>query len=260
MLRFIDALGSRIIHICSVVGTFVLFIFSMLSTLFTTKLKIRQVIAQMQYIGVESFVIIFITGLFTGFGLALQTYIGLSRFGGEEFIGVVVALGMIRELGPVLTGLLVIGRAGSAMAAELGTMQITEQIDALRTLCIDPYHYLIVPRIVASTLILPFLTIFSMLCGIGGGYIYNTYMLELNPETYISSIQQHVILSDIIGGLTKSAVFGFILAWTGSYMGYYTTRGAQGVGMATTNSVVIGSLLVLLANYFLSAFLFKVGA
>ncbi|MBA3954901.1 ABC transporter permease [Candidatus Dependentiae bacterium] len=260
MLHIVDGIGSWVIRTCSIVGTFALFLFSTLSTLVTTRLKVRQVIAQMQRIGVESFTIIFITGFFTGFGLALQTYIGLSRFGGEEFIGVVVALGMSRELGPLLTGLLVIGRAGSAMTAELGTMQITEQVDALRTLCIDPYQYLIVPRVVAGTLILPFLTLFSMLFGIIGGYIYSIYVLELNPEIYLSSIQQHVNISDIVGGLIKSAVFGLILSWTGCYMGLSTTGGAQGVGHSTTQSVVIASLLILLANYFLSAFLFKVGA
>lgn len=259
VVHLINFIGTSFINICNEVGTFVFFLLRAFSTLLTTKLKVRQLIIQMQRIGVDSFTIVFLTGLSSGFALALQTYIGLSRLGGEDFIGVVVALGMTRELGPVLTGIMVTGRAGSSMAAELGTMQITEQIDALRTLCINPYQYLIVPRIVASTIILPFLTVLSMFCGVVGGYLYSTHVLELNPDTYTSCIQAHVELADIVGGLIKSAFFGFILAWVGSFMGYYTTGGARGVGISTTKSVVIGSIIILIANYFLSSLLFKAG-
>ena len=138
----------------------------------------------MNTIGVESFNIIMLTGLFTGMVVALQSYIGFQRVGGEQFIGAVVALGMVRELGPVLTGLMVTGRAGSAIAAEIGTMRITEQIDALRTLRIDPFQYLIVPRIVASTIMSPCLTAFSMVFGVLGGYLVCVHMLELSPEDY----------------------------------------------------------------------------
>ena len=260
MIGFINTLGTAAIQLCGQLGSCMFFLVATLSTLCTTRLKVKQVLAHMQHIGVESCAIIFLTSVSSGFALALQTYIGLSRFGGQEFIGVVVALGMTRELGPVLTGLMVTGRAGSAMAAELGTMQITEQIDALRTLCINPLQYLVVPRLVASTLILPFLTVFAMLCGIAGGYIYSTYVLQLNPAVYKASIQQHAELSDIIGGLIKSAFFGFIVAWIGTYMGYTTQGGARGVGSATTKSVVIGSIMIVIANYFLSSLLFKVGA
>lgn len=260
LIKLIDTLGAVVIHVCTQLGACLFFLATTVTTLFTTRLKVKQVLAHMQHIGVESCAIIFLTSIASGFALALQTYIGLSRFGGQEFIGVVVALGMTRELGPVLTGLMVTGRAGSAMAAELGTMKITEQIDALRTLCINPVQYLIVPRVLASTLILPFLTVFAMLCGIVGGYIYSTYVLELNPTVYTTSIQQHAELSDIAGGLIKSAFFGLIVAWIGTYMGYTTHGGARGVGSATTRSVVIGSILIVIANYFLSSLLFKVGA
>lgn len=259
ILKLIDFIGSHIIEICSQIGSFTLFIFKVFTTMFTTKLKFRQLLLQMHRIGVESFTIIFLAGISTGFALALQTYVGLSRFGGEEFIGIVVALGMTRELGPVLTSLMVTGRAGSAMAAELGTMQISEQIDALKTLRINPFQYLIVPRILASTIMLPFLTIFSMLCGIIGGYIYSSSVLQLNSDVYLSSIRTHVEIGDIMGGLIKSMFFGLILSWVGSYMGYHTSGGAKGVGISTTKSVVIGSIMILIANYFLSSFLFKVG-
>jgi len=211
----------------------------------------------MEHIGVDSLSIILLTGAFSGAVLALQSYVGFKRFGAEDFIGPVVALSLTRELGPVLTGLMVAGRAGSAIAAELGTMQITEQIDALKTLNINVNQYLMVPRIVASVLIMPLLTLFSMICGIVGGYVISVFVLGLNGEQYITQIQSYLELSDIVGGLIKSSVFGLILAWVGCYKGYYTTGGAKGVGMATTQSVVLSSILILISNYFLAAMLFE---
>lgn len=209
----------------------------------------------MNRIGVESFNIIVLTGAFTGMVLALQSYIGFQRVGGEQFIGAIVALGMIRELGPVLTALMVAGRAGSAITAEIGTMRITEQIDALRTLRINTFQYLVVPRIVASTTILPFLTLFSMIFGILGGYFICVYVLELSPEDYKSSVRNFVEISDIRGGLIKASVFGLILSWVGTYKGFYTRGGARGVGIATTQSVVASSIMILIVNYFLTKLL-----
>lgn len=260
MIQAIDWIGRKTLDICNTIGHFVSFLITAIKTLFTTRLKVDQTLKQMEYIGIGSFVIIFLTGSFTGLALALQSYIGFSRVGAEEFIGLVVTLGMVRELGPVLTGLMVTGRSGSSIAAEIGSMQITEQIDALKTLRINPYQYLIVPRIVASTFILPFLTIFSMICGIIGSYIFCTYILGLNHETYISIIEERVVLSDITGGLIKAAFFGLIFSWVGTYNGYQTSGGARGVGIATTSSVVVGSIMILAANYFLSSFLFQTGA
>ena len=259
IIQFLDYLGIRTLRVCSRAGRFILFLMTAITTLLTTRLKVRQLFAQMEFVGVGSFSIIFLTGSFTGLALALQSYIGFSRVGAEEFIGLVVTLGMTRELGPVLTGLMVAGRCGSSMTAEIGTMQISEQIDALTTLRIDPIQYLVVPRILASTLIMPFVAIFAMMCGIVGGYMYCVYALGLNAETYIQIIQERVELSDITGGLVKSACFGLILSWVGTYQGYNTRGGARGVGSATTRSVVIGSILILTANYFLSAFLFQTG-
>ena len=255
----INYIGQVTITMSSIIGDFIVFLWVTLKTLFTTRLNIAQFFIHMKRIGVDSFTIIFLTGLSTGLALALQTYIGFHRFGIEEFIGTVVALGMTRELGPVMTGLMVTGRAGSAMAAEIGTMEITEQIDALKTLCINPFQYLIVPRILASVVIMPFLTVFSMICGIIGGYIYCVYVAELNADSYISGIQQFVELSDITGGLIKSSFFGLILSWVGAYNGYKTHGGAKGVGSATTRSVVVGSIMILIANYFLSSFLHAIG-
>lgn len=255
--------GKLLVHnffnICDLCGDFIFFLINAFKIFFTTHLKFRQVIEQLVRVGVDSSSIIFLTGFSTGLALALQTYIGFHRFGIEEFIGTVVALGMTRELGPVLTGLMVTGRCGSAMAAELGTMEITEQIDALKTLSINPFQYLIVPRIVASTFILPFLAIFSMALGTFGGYLLCVYSLDINPESYMSGIKEFVEFSDIKGGLIKSAFFGFILSSVSTYNGYYTTGGARGVGITTTRSVVIGSIAILVANYFLSAILFQTG-
>lgn len=162
---------------------------------------------------------------------------------------------MIRELGPVLTGLMVTGRAGSSIAAEIGTMRITEQIDALRTLRLNTFQYLVVPRIVAGILILPCLALFSMICGIIGGYCICVYVLGLSPEDYVTSIRTYVELSDIRGGLIKSTFFGLILTWVGTYKGFYTSGGARGVGISTTQSVVMSSIMILISNYFLTKML-----
>lgn len=256
ILESLNLLGELFLIFCGNLGEFALFFIKAVKTFFTTPLKTKKIITQMQLIGVDSLSIVMLTGSFAGAVLAFQSYIGFKRFGGEEFIGPVVALSLTRELGPVLTGLMVTGRAGSAIAAEIGTMAISEQIDALRTLCINVWQYLVVPRIIASTIILPFLTLFAMLCGIIGGYIVSVHVLNLNGEQYIAGIRKYLELSDITNGLIKSSAFGLILSWVGSYKGFYTTGGARGVGESTTQSVVIGSIMILIANYFLTAWLF----
>jgi len=257
VLRIAQMVGSEVMHLCDLIGLFSLFLFRSVTTLFSTQLRVRKLFEQMKHIGVDSINIILLTGAFSGAVLALQSYIGFKRFGAEEFIGPVVALSLTRELGPVLTGLMVTGRAGSAIAAELGTMQITEQIDALKTLNINVEQYLMIPRILGSALILPFLTLFSMICGIVGGYIISVNVLGLNGEQYVTQIKSFLELSDITGGLIKSSVFGLILSWVGCYKGFYTTGGAKGVGIATTQSVVLSSILILVSNYFLAAALFE---
>ena len=256
---FIDALGRGTLIFCDRLGGFVLFFINAVITLFTTRLKLRQLFLQMYDIGIGSLSIVFLTGSFTGLAFAYQSYIGFSRVGTEEFIGLVVTLGMARELGPVLTALVVTGRCGSAMAAELGSMRITEQIDAIKTLGIDPYQYLIVPRILASTIIFPFLTIFAMICGIVGGYLLCVYSLHLSPETYTKIIQERVELSDVVNGLIKAAFFGLFFSWVGTFQGFMTSGGSQGVGRATTKSVVLGSIIILISNYFLTSLLFQMG-
>jgi len=255
VIRFIDFLGRSFLNLSEMVGQFFMFLVRAGIILFTTKLKLHKLFVQANRIGVESLSIVILTGGFTGMVFALQSYIGFKRVGGEQFIGAVVALGMIRELGPVLTGLMVTGRAGSAIAAEIGTMRITEQIDALVTLRINIFQYLVIPRILAGVAILPCLALFSMIFGIVGGYVVCVHILGLSPEDYTTSIRNFVEVADIRSGLIKSAAFGLILSWVGTYKGFYTEGGARGVGIATTQSVVTSSIMILITNYFLTKFL-----
>lgn len=258
-MYLLDSLGLWFLSCVQEAGALGLFFAKTCKTIFTTRLKITRLFAQMKHIGVDSSSIIFLSSLSSGFALALQTYAGLSRIGGEEMIGAVVAWGMMRELGPVLTALMVTGRAGSSLAAELGTMKITEQIDALRTLGINPYQYLIVPRIGASILIMPFLTLFAMVLGITGGYLYTVNNLTIAPQIYFINIKNYLTIRDVWSGLIKSVFFGFVLGFIGCYQGFSTKGGARGVGLSTTKSVVLGCIIILIGNYFLSSLLFKVG-
>lgn len=254
-----DLIGSWVIHFLTGIGSSVYFIGRTIKTAYQTPLRKHELFVQMRRIGIDSSSIIFLSSLSSGFALALQTYAGLSRIGSEEMLGVVVAWGMTRELGPVLTALMVAGRSGSAIAAEIGTMKITEQIDALRTLRINTFNYLIIPRIAAGTLIMPFLTMLAMFFGILGGYLYTRTNLLMNPDSYVANIRSYLMITDIAGGLIKSCFFGFILTTVGCYQGLYASGGARGVGYATTKSVVLGSTIILIANYFLSSLLFKAG-
>lgn len=253
--NIVGAIGAKTISICGDLGSFFLFLLNALHGALTSRPRLHRIMFHANRIGVDSLLIVVLTGSFTGMVFALQSYIGFQRVGGEQFIGAVVALGMVRELGPVLTGLMVTGRACSAIAAEIGTMQISEQIDALKTLRINPFQYLVTPRIIAGIVILPALTLFSMICGIIGGYFICTSILNLSPEDYINSITSYLELKDINGGLIKAATFGFILTWVGTYKGFHTIGGARGVGIATTQAVVTSSILILISNYFLTKFL-----
>jgi phospholipid/cholesterol/gamma-HCH transport system permease protein len=257
VVNFINLIGEKSIQLCNKWGQYGLFVFNTIWVLFTKKLKVGKLVAQMENIGVDSFVISVLTGVFAGAVLTLQTYNAFVKFGSENMIGPVVAISLTRELGPVLTGLMVAGRSGSGIAAEIGTMRITEQIDALETLCINVFQYLMVPRVLAGILILPFLTMFSMFFGIWGGYVIYVYWFGLNPIDFLDGIKKFLELSDITGGLIKSSVFGFILTTIGSFYGYYTRGGAKGVGISTTQCVVAASILILISNYFLALLLFE---
>ncbi len=252
MYTCMHQLGIYILICYARLYDFTAFFIKAIKTLCTQGVSWDKLLTQIERIGTESLNIVILTGTFSGMVFALQSYVGFSRIGGQQFIGSVVALGMARELGPVLTGLMVTGRACSAIAAELGTMRVTEQIDALVTLRINIFSYLIVPRICASIIVLPCLTLFATFCGIVGGYIVTTYVLHLNGQQYVVNIQQLVELYDVISGLIKACFFGLILGWVGCYKGYYAQQGARGVGSATTQAVVLASILILIANYFLT--------
>ncbi len=211
---------------------------------------------QVVRVGVDSVPVVLLTALFTGGVLALQTFKGFSRFHAEGYIGSVVALSMLRELGPVLTALMVTGRAGSAMAAELGSMRVTEQIDALVTLATDPVQYLFVPRVIAGILVVPMLTVLADAIGMAGGYLVAVTYLGANPVTYVENSFQFLDLEDLTSGLVKAAVFGGLLALIGCQSGFDTKGGAEGVGRSTTRAVVAGSLAVLIADFFLTKILF----
>ncbi|MBX2834302.1 MAG: ABC transporter permease [Micavibrio sp.] len=217
----------------------------------------RQFMRQIMNIGYYSLPVVGMTALFTGMVLALQSYTGFTRFNAEGAIAGVVVLSVTRELAPVLAGLMVAGRVGASIAAEIGTMRVTEQIDALVTLSVNPFKYLIAPRIVAATLTLPILVLIGDIIGIYGGYVVAIYNLGFNPTSYISQTLDVLTTMDVVSGLVKAAVFGFIVAIMGCYHGFNSGRGAQGVGAATTSAVVSASILILLFNYLLTQVFFS---
>lgn len=254
--KIVDFIGLFILEKCQQLGEVVVFFLTSCRVGITTRLRISKVLYNMYFIGVASLSIVALIGITGGAVLALQSYIGLHRFGAERFIGPVVFLSLTRELGPAFTAMMVIGRAGSAITAEIGTMRITEQIDALQTLCVNPYQYLVVPRLVAGTIILPFLSICCSLFGTLAGYIVSVFILKINPEVYTQGIQASAELSDITSGLIKAMVFGFLLTLISCYKGFVTEGGARGVGLATTESVVYSNVAIFIANYILTSLMF----
>ncbi len=224
--------------------------------LLTPPIYWKSILQQMWLIGYNSLPVVGLTALFTGAALAQQIFVGGSRFNAESVVPGVVVIAIVRELGPVLGGLMVAGRVSSAMAAELGTMRVTEQIDALVTLSTDPFKYLIVPRLVAAVITLPILVLVANIIGVLGGYIIGTGRLGLNAATYIQVTNDFLENADIISSMVKAAVFGFIIALMGSYHGYNSRGGARGVGKATTNAVVSAFITILLANLIITVIVF----
>jgi phospholipid/cholesterol/gamma-HCH transport system permease protein len=211
---------------------------------------------QLLRIGYFSLPVVGMTALFTGAALALQIYAGGARFNAESVVPSIVAIGMTRELGPVLGGLMVAGRVSASVAAEIGTMRVTEQIDALTTLATDPMKYLVAPRLLAATLSLPALVFVGDVIGVMGGFLVGVGRLGFNPGAYLDNTIDFLEVADVTSGLVKAGVFGFIIALMGCFQGYRSGRGAQGVGRATTNAVVAASVLILASNYVLTEFFF----
>ncbi|MEM7048193.1 MAG: ABC transporter permease [Acidobacteriota bacterium] len=218
--------------------------------------EVRELLRQMVRVGLDSIPVVLLTALFTGMVLALQTFNTLQRFNAEGFVGSLVALSMVRELSPVIGGLIVAGRCGSAMGAELGTMRVTEQIDALEVMATNPIHYLVVPRVWATTLTLPMLVMMGNAVGIWGGYLIAVVLLGANPVTYMENTFQFLDLNDVASGLIKAAVFGLLIAVIGCQKGYYTEGGAEGVGRSTTEAVVMASIAILFSDLILTKLLF----
>jgi len=244
-MRFLEEAGSLCLLLLRTVGWAV-----------RPPFRVRSFFEQMAGVGVSSLPIVLITAVFTGVVLALQTTTGFKRFNSEDLVGTVVALSICRELGPVLTGLIVSGRVGSGMAAELGTMRVTEQIDALETLATDPVNYLAVPRFLAGLVMLPALTALADVVGMASGYAVSVFVLHANPTIYFRRSMDFLAFEDIYAGIVKAAAFGMIIAIVGCRKGFTAVGGAEGVGRATTHSVVLSSMLILTANYFITAFFF----
>jgi phospholipid/cholesterol/gamma-HCH transport system permease protein len=254
--KTLGSIGRSILSLCTSIGRIVVFAVLTLTHLFRPTFYFREFARQLLTVGYFSLPVVGLTALFTGGALALQIYSGGARFNAEAVVPSVVAIAMVRELGPVLGGLMVAGRVSSSIAAELGTMRVTEQIDALTTLSTNPIKYLVVPRVLATTLALPVLAFTGDVIGIMGGFLVGTQRLSFNAATYINNTIDFLEFGDVFSGLVKSAAFGFIIALMGCYHGYNSGRGAQGVGKATTNAVVSASVLILATNYILTELFF----
>jgi phospholipid/cholesterol/gamma-HCH transport system permease protein len=254
---FLAAVGRSFMGLLAAIGRITIFMANAVSHIFRPPLYPVELGQQLVQIGYFSLPVVGLTAIFTGGALALQIYSGGSRFNAESVVPSIVAIGMVRELGPVLGGLMVAGRVSSSIAAEMGTMRVTEQIDALTTLSTNPIKYLVVPRLLAATLAMPVLVFIGDTLGILGGYLVGTQRLGFNAAAYLKNTWDFLEAEDIVSSLTKAAVFGFIVALMGCYHGYNSGRGAQGVGRATINAVVSASVLILAANYMLTEVFFS---
>ncbi len=250
------ALGSVVIGMFASLGKMTRFALTVLTRLVRPPYYFPQLFEQMLVIGYFSLPVVGLTALFTGSALAQQIYIGGARFNAASTVPAVTVIGIVRELGPVLGGLMVAGRVSSAMAAELGTMRVTEQIDALTTLRTDPFRYLIAPRVVAAVLVMPLLVLVSNALGVMGGWLLATERLGFNSAAYLNTTAQYLKTDDVISSLVKACVFGFFIALMGCYHGYHSSGGAAGVGRATTNAVVSAFILILLSNLIITVVVF----
>ena len=257
LLDFCAMIGAGILNFLAAVGRLADFTMRSVTHCFRPPFYPSQLMRQLTDIGYYSLPVVGMTALFTGMVLALQSHTGFARFNAEGAVAGVVVLSITRELSPVLAGLMVAGRVGAAIAAEIGTMRVTEQIDALRTLSVNPFKYLIAPRVIAATLTLPILVLIGDIIGVYGGYIVSIHSLGFSPASYLSQTWDTVTNIDIISGLWKAGAFGFIVSIMGCYHGFNSARGAQGVGAATTNAVVSSSILILISNYLITQIFFS---
>ena len=255
-MNFIQPIGRVFLAFLGTTGRLATFAIASVSHCIRPPFYLRMVVRQMIEIGYFSLPVVGLTAIFAGMVLALQSYTGFARFSAEGAIANVVVLSITRELGPVLAGLMVAGRVGAAMAAEIGTMRVTEQVDALTTLSTNPMKYLVAPRLIAGVTMMPILVFIADIIGVFGGYLVAVYKLGFNPSNYLQNTYDFMETGDVVSGLIKAAVFGFIITLMGCYHGYHSRGGAQGVGAATTNAVVSASILILCFDYILTEIFF----
>lgn len=255
MILILEAVGRSVLRTIESAGQVTLLAIQTITLL--GKMKPWHVMQQMAHLGVNSLPIVLLTILFTGMVMTVQTAHEFIKYGAQSSVGGIMAVAMGRELGPVLTGVVVAGRVGAAITAEIGSMKVTEQIDALRVMATNPIAYLVAPRFAACVFMLPVLVIFADVIGTLGGYLMATLYAGIGSFTYIQSIKVFAGVNDIIGGLIKSMFFGGIIAIIGCYKGLTTAQGAEGVGRATTSSVVTSIILIFISNYFLSLLLYR---
>jgi len=250
-MNYIEKIGNKAIIVLNSIGGMCLFLINAFFYIFIPPLKFRLILKQIRFFGNKSLVVILLTGAFTGMVLGLQVFYTLRKFGSEALLGPAVALSLVRELGPVLSALMVTGRAGSALTAEIGIMRITEQIDAIIAMALNPIRYLIVPNIVAAIIVFPLLGAIFNLVGIYSGYIVGVKMLGLSKGTYFGQIENFLTMEDIRIGTIKSLFFGLLVAWICCWKGYTAKYGAEGVSKATTEAVVLSSIMILILDYFI---------
>jgi len=256
VIRILTATGKLTESLCIHLGQYAATFAGTIKRMGTRPWHGHMLLQQAEEVGVQSLPVVMLTALFTGMVLALQSYIVFHRFAAESLTGLVVSMSLVRELGPVLVGLMVAGRVGASFAAELGTMRVTEQIDALWTLSTDPVRYLIMPRLIAVTLMMPLLVVIADFIGIYGGYAISVYLLDQNPAVYIENTTQYMELTDFYTGLIKACFFGMLIGIIGCTEGFNCKGGAAGVGTATTRAVVISCMSILISDYFLTAWMF----
>lgn len=258
LVRYVEGIGEIVIVNVEGLGKIFKFIFEVFYWMIRPPLRIKLFFEQMNFIGNKSLFIITLAGSFTGMVMAYQTYFGFKLINVDSLVGTVTALTLAKELAPVLSGLIVAGRAGAAMAAQIGTMKVTEQVDALEVMGINSVQYLAVPRIIAGTLSLPLLTIFFQFVGNIGSFFVGTKALSIDEAMYFSKVGDFMFIGDIAQGVIKAFFFGFIISVIGTYFGFSVTKGAEGVGRGTNLAVVWGMISVLVLDYFLTSFLIRI--
>ena len=251
---FVRLLGRTILNLIQEAGAMILFLLEGLGLAFLPPFRWARFLEEIRLIGVKSTLIIILTAAFAGMVLALQGYHTLRKYGSESALGSAVALSLIREMGPVLTGIMVSARAGSAVTAEIGIMRITEQLDAMDTMAVNPMQYVVMPKLIAGLVAVPLLTAIFDVVGILGGYLVGVVMLGVSSGAYFSGMRESVVMLDVNGGIVKSLVFGLTVLLVACYKGYYTEHGAEGVSRATNQTVVLSAVLVLAWDYILTSF------